>query len=120
MSGDLAPAEPVVSRPLNPITALDTSNEATSGTSFDDLSEEEQEREAAKLFDLFDRLDRNPILKAQGPNGQNVGIKEAMKKRYAAVDEGWADKEKAEEEAEEKDDEEAAAREMEAYKKRMG
>ncbi|ORX37095.1 guanine nucleotide exchange factor [Kockovaella imperatae] len=105
--------------PLNPITSLeDAPSPGASTSSFADLSPEDQDREASKLFDLFDRLDRNPVLKAQGPNGQAVGIKEALKEKMVSAEVESEAQERAMREAEEQEDEESVRKEMEAYRQR--
>lgn len=84
------------------------------------MTEEEKEREAERLFTLFDRMDKNPVISTQGANGEKKGVKDALREKYLEVDQGWGEKERSEREEEEKREEEEVAREMEAYRKRMG
>ena len=102
----------------HPITALRDFPDPSAALS--GMTEEEKEREAERLFAVFDKMDKNPVISTQGPDGTQKGVKDALRERYAAVDETWGDKEREEAEKQEKRDEEEAAKEMAAYRARMG
>lgn len=106
-----------VNEPRNPITAI--RNDATPDPTAN-WTDEQKEAEADRLFAVFDKMERNPVISAQGPNGEKKGVKDALREKYVEVDAGWADKERKEQEEEDERDEREALREMEAYKKRMG
>jgi hypothetical protein len=104
-------------QPRNPITAI--RDEATPDPTAD-WTDEQKEAEADRLFAVFDKMDRNPVISAQGPDGEQRGVKDALRAKYMEVDGGWADQERREQEEEDERDEREALREMEAYKKRVG
>ena len=63
-------------------------------------------------------MDRNPVISAQGPNGEKKGVKQAVQDKYMEIDKSWAEKERKEKEEEERRDEEEVGKEMEGYRRR--